>query len=241
MAQLIDLGALRFVFRGAYSSSATYGLNDVVTFSNSVYVVVSDTVVTNTTPTNAAPWALMIPAGATFLQGTLAARPATFSGNRMYYVIGDSTSTNNGQLYYDTGSAWVQVVGGTFRAVGSANSDVPLSVVGTSAQTGDLVQFLNGTSTVARVSARGAYLAPVAPLTTFGLDTAANGYRPLTITVTNTAGTVTLSTTTLTYDSTSGNLTQVVTVADGRTTTRVLTYDANNNLTSATEQITAGA
>jgi hypothetical protein len=130
---------------------------------------------------------------------------------------------------------------GLLTAPAAAAADVPLQVQGAASQSGDLLRFLDSASAVlARVSSRGQYLPPIAPLTTFGLDTAANGYRPLTIIVTNAAGTVTLSTTTLTYDATSGNLTRTVTVADGRTLQRDLTYDANGNLTSSTETITAG-
>ena len=126
-------------------------------------------------------------------------------------------------------------------APAAAAADVPLQVQGATAQSGDLQRWLDSTGAVlGRVSPRGALLPPIAPLTTFGLDTAANGYRPLTITVTNAGGTVTLSTTTLTYDATSGNLTRVVTVADGRTLQRDLTYDGNGNLTTSTESITAG-
>lgn len=43
--------------------------------------------------------------------GTLAARPTTFTGNRLYVVTGDSTSSNNGLMFFDTGTAWQQVGG----------------------------------------------------------------------------------------------------------------------------------
>jgi hypothetical protein len=130
---------------------------------------------------------------------------------------------------------------GFVSAAAAAATDVPAFVKGAASQTADLLRLVDSADAVlARFSARGQYVPPVSPLTTYGLDTAANGYRPLTITVTNAAGTVTLSTATLTYDATSGNLTRIVTAADGRTVQRDLTYDTNGNLTSSTEQITAG-
>jgi hypothetical protein len=130
---------------------------------------------------------------------------------------------------------------GLVSALSAAVADVPLFVQGFTGQTGDLQRWVDATGAVlARVSPRGALLQPIAPVTTFGLDSAANGYRPLTITVTNVGATITYSTTTLTYDATSGNLTRVVTVADGRTLQRDLTYDGNGNLASTAESITAG-
>lgn len=122
-------------------------------------------------------------------------------------------------------------------------ADVPATVTGAASQSGDLMQLLaSGGAVLSRFSPRGQYVPPIAPVTTFGLDTAANGYRPLTITVTasSAAGAPVLSTATLTYDATSGNLTRIVTVADGRTVQRDLTYDANGNLATAVESITAG-
>jgi hypothetical protein len=130
---------------------------------------------------------------------------------------------------------------GLVSALASAATDVPLFVKGFTSQTGDLLRFVDVNDAVlARVSPRGALLQPIAPVTTFGLDSAANGYRPLTITVTNVGATITYSTATLTYDATTGNLTRVVTVADGRTVQRDLTYDGLGNLASSVEAITAG-
>lgn len=132
---------------------------------------------------------------------------------------------------------------GRVHALGTDVADVPLTVQGVTGQTGDLARWLDPAGAVAaRVSPRGALVQPIAPVTTFGLDTAANGYRPLTITVTASAatGAPVLSTTTLSYDATSGNLTRTVVVADGRTVQRDYTYDTNGNLTTAVESITAG-
>lgn len=60
MPQLLDLGALRFVWRGTYSSATTYNVNDVVRFNANIYVcIVQNTL--NSAPADASPWALMVP------------------------------------------------------------------------------------------------------------------------------------------------------------------------------------
>lgn len=74
MTQIIDLGKLRFNFRGAYSSSTAYELNDVVTFNGDSYVFVNAATATNIPPTNATYWTVM-------LQG---AGSATSSDNVFY-------------------------------------------------------------------------------------------------------------------------------------------------------------
>lgn len=59
MAQIIDLGRIRFYFKGVYSSSTTYELNDVVKYGGSTYVYINSTQSLNNLPTNTAYWAKM--------------------------------------------------------------------------------------------------------------------------------------------------------------------------------------
>lgn len=165
--------------------------------------------------------------------GTLAARPAPSKLGATYLV---TSGAGTGTVYVDSGSAWFTIgaVLALLDVVATSATDVPLQVYGASGQIGDLAQFLNTAGTVlARISARGAYVGPTAPRKAL----AYNGAGQLaTVTITDAAGTTTLQTQTLTYDATSGNLTQVVTVADGRTVTQALSYDATSgNLTLVTE------
>jgi len=56
MAEIIDLGKLRFVFRGAYSSGTTYEKNDVVEYQGSSYVYKYATSSAGNTPTATTYW-----------------------------------------------------------------------------------------------------------------------------------------------------------------------------------------
>lgn len=60
MAQIIDLGKLRFSYQGVYSSSTTYEMNDVVKYGGNLYVYINATGTSNNTPTNTSYWSLMI-------------------------------------------------------------------------------------------------------------------------------------------------------------------------------------
>jgi hypothetical protein len=45
----------------------------------------------------------------TWLEGTLAARPAAGVKGRLYFVVGDATEANNGLLFQDTGTEWREI------------------------------------------------------------------------------------------------------------------------------------
>ena len=60
MAQLIDLGKLRFYWAGEYNSGTTYEVNDVVKYGGNVYVYTSTTSAAGNAPTDTGYWALMI-------------------------------------------------------------------------------------------------------------------------------------------------------------------------------------
>ena len=60
MAQLIDLGKLRFYWAGEYNSGTTYEVNDVVKYGGNVYVYTNTTSAAGNVPTDTDYWALMI-------------------------------------------------------------------------------------------------------------------------------------------------------------------------------------
>jgi len=56
MAEIIDLGRLRFVFQGAYNAGTTYEKNDVVSYNGSSYAYKYSTSSAGSTPTNTTYW-----------------------------------------------------------------------------------------------------------------------------------------------------------------------------------------
>ena len=60
MAQIIDLGKLRFYWAGEYNSATVYEVNDVVKYGGNVYVYTNTLSVAGNTPTDTDYWALMI-------------------------------------------------------------------------------------------------------------------------------------------------------------------------------------
>ena len=60
MAQIIDLGKLRFNFAGAYSVSASYEVNDCVRYGGNVYVYTNVVATVGNLPTNTTYWGLML-------------------------------------------------------------------------------------------------------------------------------------------------------------------------------------
>lgn len=88
MAQLIDLGKIRFHWAGTYSSGTTYELNDVVKYEGNVYVYINNASASGNNPTNATYWALMV-SGIKF-EGAY--------DNATAYQVGDGVSYN-GVLY----------------------------------------------------------------------------------------------------------------------------------------------
>ena len=88
MAQLIDLGKLRFHWRGAYNGTTTYELNDVVKYEGNVYVYINNAADSGNLPTNTNYWGLMV-SGIKF-EGAY--------DNSTAYQVGDGVSYN-GILY----------------------------------------------------------------------------------------------------------------------------------------------
>ncbi len=79
MAQILDLGKLRFDFVGDYNSSTVYERNDVVKYGGNVYVYTNGTNAAGNLPTATSHWALMVE-GINFR--------GTFSES-IAYIVGD--------------------------------------------------------------------------------------------------------------------------------------------------------
>jgi hypothetical protein len=60
VAQLIDLGKLRFYFAGEYSTATEYELNDCVRYGGNVYVYTNEVATTGTLPTATSHWQVMV-------------------------------------------------------------------------------------------------------------------------------------------------------------------------------------
>jgi hypothetical protein len=60
MAQLIDLGKIRFDYKGAYSASTQYELNDVVKENNNVYVYTNGAATTGNATSDTNYWDIMV-------------------------------------------------------------------------------------------------------------------------------------------------------------------------------------
>lgn len=60
MAQLIDLGKIRFDWKGAYNSGTTYELNDVVRYSSNAYIYINTASAAGNAPTDTSRWALLV-------------------------------------------------------------------------------------------------------------------------------------------------------------------------------------
>lgn len=81
-AQIFNLGKLRFTYKGTYSGATEYQLNDVVKYTNNLYVYINTGATTGNAPTDTAYWSKMIDG----------------------YT--DPTAGTNGQFLQTTGSAF---------------------------------------------------------------------------------------------------------------------------------------
>lgn len=60
MAQILDLGKVRFNWAGAYSNTTQYEYNDLVTYGNNLYAFTSATAATGVLPTVTGSWSLVV-------------------------------------------------------------------------------------------------------------------------------------------------------------------------------------
>ena len=111
MAQIIDLGKLRFVFKGAYSGSTTYELNDVVRYGGNLYVYKYTLETSANLPTNATYWDLMLEGidfkGAYNNSTAYKIGDLVSEGAKGYICIADSTGNRP-----PNGTYWTTIVDG---------------------------------------------------------------------------------------------------------------------------------
>jgi hypothetical protein len=87
MAQILDLGKLRFNWKGTYSGVTEYTYNDIVKYGSNLYAYKYVTAATGTPPTNDSYWALVV-------EGTT--WRGTYTQATLYYkndLVTDGTST----------------------------------------------------------------------------------------------------------------------------------------------------
>lgn len=87
MAQILDLGKLRFNWAGNYSGTTEYSYNDIVKYGSNLYAYKSNTAATGVPPTNEINWAL-VSEGVSWR--------GTYTASTLYYkndIVTDGTST----------------------------------------------------------------------------------------------------------------------------------------------------
>jgi len=111
MAQIIDLGKLRFVFKGDYSGATAYELNDVVRYGGNLYVYKNTLETTANLPTNATYWDLMLEGidfkGAYNNSTAYKIGDLVSEGAKGYICIADSTGNRP-----PNGTYWTTIVDG---------------------------------------------------------------------------------------------------------------------------------
>jgi hypothetical protein len=87
MAQILDLGKIRFNWSGVYNSSTEYEYNDLVKYGPNLYAYTANSSATGVVPTTTANWVL-VTEGVSY--------EGTYTGNTLYYkndIVTDGTST----------------------------------------------------------------------------------------------------------------------------------------------------
>ena len=97
MSTIIDLGKLRFQFRGDYDANTQYEYNDVARFGGGVYCYINSTASVGTTPTTTTHWTEMVSgllaSGAWDSSTAYAANEVVSHGGNTYRSI--AATTNN--------------------------------------------------------------------------------------------------------------------------------------------------
>ena len=104
MAQIIDLGKIRFSYQGTYNPATEYETNDVVKYGGNVYVYINATSSTGNVPTNTTFWSLMVE-GFKF-QGSWSGSTAykvgdaVAFGGTIYLAVSDNTNQQPPNITY---------------------------------------------------------------------------------------------------------------------------------------------
>ena len=112
MSTIINLGKIRFQFRGDYSATESYEYNDVVRFGGDVYSYINSTASTpGTDPSTTTHWAAMVSGlkanGAWSSATTYATNDVVTHGGSTYRAIGATTNNIPPNATY-----WELLVGG---------------------------------------------------------------------------------------------------------------------------------
>ena len=98
MAQIIDLGKIRFNWAGTYSGSTEYSYNDLVKYGPNLYAFTATTAATGVLPTNTGSWALVtegIDYRGTYTNGTLYyVNDIVIDGTNTYITLTQHTATS---------------------------------------------------------------------------------------------------------------------------------------------------
>ena len=146
MAQLIDLGKIRFSFEGDWTASATYEYNDVVRYGGDLFVYTFNSSTASVNPTNTTYWNKMI--GGFDFEGSwsdsTSYRPGQVVsyGGKVYIAIDEGSNQNPSTA----SAAWTKLVDGIQYEGDYSNS--------TEYQPGDVVKY-GGISYIATVAGSG--------------------------------------------------------------------------------------
>lgn len=104
MAQIIDLGKIRFSYQGTYNSATEYEVNDVVKYGGNIYVYINATATTGNTPTNTTYWSLMVEGfkfqGSWSNSTAYKVGDAVAFGGTIYLAVADNTNQQPPNVTY---------------------------------------------------------------------------------------------------------------------------------------------
>ena len=115
MAQILDLGKIRFNWAGTYDAGTTYTYNDLVKYGPNLYAYIATNAAAGVVPTNTANW-VVVTEGIRYR--------GTYTNNTLYY---------KNDIVYDGTSTWIVVTSHTSVSSGattSSNANVEIIALG---------------------------------------------------------------------------------------------------------------
>lgn len=162
MAQILDLGKIRFQYRGAYDPAVQYEFNDCVRFNGHVYAHTSGTKTTGTSPTNNGFWTMMSPGFAfqsTWDSSTQYGPGSVVRyGGNLYYYSAATESTGN----LPTNATYWTVLMAGWNYTGNWSSGTAYHI-GELVSYGGIVYVASQDSTGQNPNTSGSYWSTVAP------------------------------------------------------------------------------
>jgi hypothetical protein len=111
MAQILDLGKIRFNWAGTYNSGSTYEYNDLVKYGPNLYAYTATNAGSGIVPTNASNW-VVVTEGVNFR--------GTYAANTLYY---------KNDIVFDGTSAWIVINQHTSNGNPSTGSNANVSLI----------------------------------------------------------------------------------------------------------------